>query len=99
MPDVVALSEVMGIPAIRIADASELLEKVRYTLSQPGPFICDVQLIPDEALYPRCMAMTQIDGSLASMPLEDMSPLLPREELRENMIIELDPVSKNVVLP
>lgn len=99
MPDIVALSEVMGIPAIRITDASELLEKVKYTLAQPGPFICDVQLIPDEALYPRCMAMTQSDGSLASMPLEDMSPLLPREELRENMIVELDPVSKNVVLP
>jgi acetolactate synthase-1/2/3 large subunit len=30
------------------------------------------------------------------MPLEDMSPLLTREELRANMLVPLDPASENV---
>jgi acetolactate synthase-1/2/3 large subunit len=42
--------------------------------------------------------MPQADGSMISMPLEDMWPLLPRDELRENMLIPLDPASEQVVL-
>ena len=93
LPDIVALSEVLGIPAIRISDASEMREKVRFTLAQPGPFICDVELVKDEALWPKCTALPQADGSMLSMPLEDMAPLLSRDQLRENMIVPLDPVS------
>jgi acetolactate synthase-1/2/3 large subunit len=33
---------------------------------------------------------------MRSMPLEDMSPLLPRDELRANMIVPLDPASESV---
>jgi acetolactate synthase-1/2/3 large subunit len=96
LPDIVAVSEVLGIPAIRINDASEMREKIRYTLAQPGPFICDIALVKDEALWPKCAAMPQPDGSMLSMPLEDMTPLLSREQLRENMIVPLDPVSLKV---
>jgi len=94
LPDILALAAAIGIPAIRIEDASELRDKVRETLTQPGPFICDVSLIPDETLWPKSAALPQADGSMLSMPLEDMSPLLPRAELRENMLIALDPASE-----
>jgi acetolactate synthase-1/2/3 large subunit len=30
------------------------------------------------------------------MPLEDMSPLLPRDEFRANMLVPLDPASENL---
>ncbi len=36
----------------------------------------------------------QADGSMISMPLEDMSPLLPRDEFRANMLVPLDPASE-----
>jgi acetolactate synthase-1/2/3 large subunit len=96
IPDLLALAHALQIPAIRIGDASELREKVRHTINQPGPFICDVSLIADELLWPKCQAMQQPDGSMVSMPLEDMWPLLPRDELRENMIGGLDPVSERI---
>jgi acetolactate synthase-1/2/3 large subunit len=99
MPDTVALAQVMGIPAIRVSDTSELVEKVRHTLAQPGPFLCDVELIADEPVYPRSTAMPQPDGTMLSMPLEDLWPLLPREELRSNMLIPLDPASEAVAMP
>jgi acetolactate synthase-1/2/3 large subunit len=44
-------------------------------------------------------AVAQPDGSMTSMPLEDMTPLLPRDELRENMIVPLLPVSERVTPP
>lgn len=96
LPDIVAVSKAFDIPAMRIEDASELRDGVRHTLAQRGPFICDVRLVHDEGLWPRSSAIIQPDGSIISMPLEDMSPLLPRDELRENMLIPLDPASEQV---
>jgi acetolactate synthase-1/2/3 large subunit len=95
LPDLVALSIANGIPASRVSDASELRDMVRYVLSQPGPYICDVIVRSDEPLWPKVAALPRPDGSITSMPLEDMSPLLPREELRSNMIDPLDPASEN----
>jgi acetolactate synthase-1/2/3 large subunit len=98
LPDVLEVAKAFGIPAIRISNMSELTEKIRYTLEQPGPFICDVQLVPNEVLYPRVTSFVQPDGSMMSMPLEDMYPLLDREELRQNMLIPLEPASEKIVL-
>jgi acetolactate synthase-1/2/3 large subunit len=51
--------------------------------------LLDVRLIPNEALAPKVAALPQPDGSMLSMPLEDMSPLLPLEVLRTEMIAGL----------
>jgi len=96
MPDFVKLAEANEIPALRIEDVKDLRAGVRYVLSQPGPFLCDVNVQADEALWPKSAALPQPDGSILSMPLEDMSPLLPREELRANMLIPLDPASEMI---
>jgi len=96
LPDIVEVAKAYGIPAMRIEDAGELVERVRHALAQPGPFICDVRLVHDEGLWPRSSAIIQPDGTMISMPLEDMSPLLPRDELRENMLVPLDPASEMV---
>jgi acetolactate synthase-1/2/3 large subunit len=96
LPDLVMLAEANGIDAIRIDDASKLTAMVRQALALPGPLLCDVQLIANEALWPKSAALPQPDGSIISMPLEDMSPLLTREELRANMLVPLDPASENL---
>jgi len=48
-----------------------------------------VMLKPNEALYPKVTAIPQADGSMLSMPLEDMSPLLPLDVLKKEMVIPL----------
>ncbi len=92
-PDITKLAEVHGIPAITVSDAADLHEAVRQTMSSDGPVVCNVQLVHDEQLAPKSAAIAQPDGSLISMPLEDMNPLLSLDELRQNMLIELDPAS------
>jgi acetolactate synthase-1/2/3 large subunit len=47
-------------------------------------------------LSPKVAALPQPDGSIISMPLEDMSPLLPRDQLRNEMLIPLHPASELV---
>jgi acetolactate synthase-1/2/3 large subunit len=65
-------------------------------LSSDRPRIVEVILEENEVLAPKVSALPQADGSLLSMPLEDMSPLLPRDVLRREMLISLHPVSEKV---
>lgn len=96
IPDIAALAQCVGIPAMKITDAAELRDGVRQALAQPGPFLCEVMVQTDEVLWPKSAAIPQPDGSMISMPLEDMSPLLPRAELREQMLVPLTPESEKI---
>jgi len=61
------------------------------------PVICDVLMDPEQFFYPKLSLATQDDGSIISPPLEDLSPLLPRDVLNKEMIIGLHPKSKNLL--
>ena len=89
MPDVQALAKAYGIPSTRIEEAGEMRRRIQHALGQKGPFICEVMLKPDETLWPKVAAIPQNDGSMMSMPLEDMSPLLPLEVLEAEMMVPL----------
>jgi acetolactate synthase I/II/III large subunit len=88
-PDLGKVAESFGLPVIRIMDAAGLEAGLRQAMAHPGPLICDVRLISDETLWPKAAALPQPDGSMLSMPLEDMSPLLPLDVLRQEMIVDL----------
>jgi acetolactate synthase-1/2/3 large subunit len=96
MPDFVALAKTFGWDAFRIEDAADLHAGIQKALTYRGPLLVDVRVVSDEALFPKSAALPQADGSIVSMPLEDMSPLLPRDEFRANMIVALDPASENM---
>ncbi len=93
LPDLEKVADTYGLPFQRIADAAELEAGLAAAMERPGPLIVDVRLLPDEALAPKVAALPQPDGSMLSMPLEDMSPLLPLETLQEEMLVPLLPAS------
>jgi acetolactate synthase-1/2/3 large subunit len=96
LPNLENIAKAYEIAYCRINDMSELGTMLKQALSQPGPRIIDVCLVSNEVLAPKVAALPQADGSMLSMPLEDMSPLLSREELRANMLIPLLPASEAV---
>jgi acetolactate synthase I/II/III large subunit len=87
LPDVAAVSRAFGIPSERIAEHGHITEKVRLILKQEGPVVCDVIVSPDQATAPRVSSRKLADGSMVSMPMEDMWPPLDREELTANMLV------------
>lgn len=89
LPDLEKVAATYDLPFLRIADAAELKGKLQQALSQPRPLLVDVRLIPNEVLAPKVSALPQPDGSMMSMPLEDMSPLLPLGTLKAEMIVAL----------
>jgi acetolactate synthase-1/2/3 large subunit len=67
---------------------SDLRAAVRKVLRSRGPVVCDVRIIPDEIRAPRVTSIQRPDGSFLSKPLEDLWPLLDRDEFASNMIVE-----------
>ncbi len=95
LPPVAGLARAYGFEAFEIADQRDLREGVRRVLGGSGPAICDVHLLPDEDRLPRISSRQQPDGSMASTPLEDLFPFLPREEFLANMIVRPLPESED----
>ena len=99
MPDLEKLAAVYGLPYLRIDDCAELAAALARAQALPRPCLIDVRLIPEESLQPKCAAIPRTDGSIISMPLEDMSPLLPLETLEAEMIVPLLPASLDAPRP
>lgn len=85
IPDFVNVASAIGLPAERISEPGELTLKLSNALNLNGPTVIDVRLEENEILSPKCAAIPQPNGSMLSMPLEDMSPLLPLNELLHEM--------------
>jgi acetolactate synthase-1/2/3 large subunit len=96
MPDLMQLAKAFGIDGVRISERDQIRPTIQRVLEHDGPIICEVQLMFDEVLWPKSSALPQPDGSIISMPLEDMTPLLSRQELRENMLIPLAAQSEQI---
>ncbi len=86
-PDMEKLSAAYGYPYVSIHHNSELDQKIEKVLSMEGPVICDVFVSREQNFEPKSSAKRLPDGTMASPPLEDLSPFLSEEEMERNMII------------
>jgi acetolactate synthase-1/2/3 large subunit len=77
-PDFISICGAYKIPTVKITKTSEAREKIKEVLNYKGAVVCDVNCHDWDAYEPRVYGPT---------PIEDMYPLLPREEFLSNMII------------
>jgi len=96
LPNLEKLALTYNIQFEKIEDASELKNKLSKYMHFKSPVLIDVRLVKNETLIPKVSALPQKDGSILSMPLEDMSPLLSLETLKNEMIVDLLDMSKNI---
>jgi len=62
---------------------------VAKVLAVDGPVFCEVFTDTAQVWEPKSSTKRLEDGTLVSPPLEDLAPFLPREELKNLMIIDL----------
>jgi len=77
-PDFVNVVRAYGLPTLQIKNNNQLQTRIKKVLSTKGPIICDVLVPSDAKLLPKVSF---------GNPIEDLSPLLTREEFYQNMII------------
>ena len=89
LPDLGAIAESINIRTIRIESPISLCTALKSMMILDGPLVCVVKLTKNENLWPKAASLPQADGTMISMPLEDMTPLLPMDILTSEMIIAL----------
>ena len=95
-PDFSKVAAAFGFTYYSIRSWEEFEPAVRAVQAEPGPTLCDVFMDPEQYFLPKQSVAVRPDGTLVSPPLEDLSPLLSREELRANMIVGLHQKSEGL---
>ena len=88
LPDLGKVARAYGLPFVQIAEKTDLGQQIRAVLEMAGPVVCEVMVASNEERIPRAASYIRPDGSMASKPLEDLFPFLPREEFLANMIVK-----------
>lgn len=86
-PDFEKLTYAYGIPYVRCSKPEELNDGINKLLGMEGYALMEVFCDTSQVFEPKSATKRLEDGSLYSPPLEDLSPFLSREELKENMFI------------
>lgn len=93
-PSMRKISGAFGIPYFSINNNKEMSEKLAEFLAVDGFALCEVFVDTNQVFEPKPSTMKCEDGTLYSPPLEDLAPFLPRDELKNLMIIPLLEESK-----
>lgn len=88
-PDFAKVATAFGFTYNRVARHQDLEAAIAEALSTEGPHFCEVMIDEHVPFAPKLGAKQHPDGRITSPPLEDLSPFLPRDVLRDNMLIDL----------
>jgi len=83
------IAEAFDFAYFRAEAHNDLPGAIEATLASDGPALCEMMIDETVPFAPKLGAKQHPDGRITSPPLEDLSPFLPREVLRDNMLIDL----------
>lgn len=87
LPDMCNIANAFGIKAMHIDNKSELDKVVDEALSYDGPVVCTVKADITQKILPKQVNFMNDKGQMESRPIEDMGPLLDRDELSKCLSI------------
>lgn len=85
LPDMNKVADAFGIKSVKLSDEDNLTESVKEVFEYGGPVICVVKADIMQKVLPKQSNYMNEKGQMESRPLQDMFPLLDREELNECM--------------
>ncbi|WP_336636200.1 thiamine pyrophosphate-binding protein [Lysinibacillus fusiformis] len=87
-PEIKKIADTYGIKYMRIESIAEIDSEISKLKEYQGPIICEVITPSNQLLIPRVSSKKLSDGTMMSMPYDDMYPFLPRDEYLSNCIIK-----------
>ena len=88
-PDFRKVSLAFGLGYYRVENHDDLPATIAAVLACDGPVLCEMMVDEMVTFSPKLSSKQLPDGRMVSPPLEDLSPFLPKDILRENMRIAL----------
>jgi len=78
-PDFVKIAEAYGIPGLRVRHKAEVVPAIKQAMAEPGPFLIDFMVEPEENVYPMVTpgaALTQVlEGPKETKAVSDSAKL------------------------
>ena len=87
-PDMAKIADAYGIKFMRVNRLAELDAAFDELLAYRGPVVFEIMTPRNQLLIPRVSSKKSEDGTMISMPYDDMFPFLPRDEYKANCIRE-----------
>lgn len=87
-PDLEKIANAYNIQYVYIRNNTDFVSVFKQIFVTKLPIICEVFTDPEQKTIPNVESRVLSDGSMVSNPLEDMSPLLSREDFYNEMIIK-----------
>lgn len=95
-PDYSKIAAAFDMPAFQIRNWEDCDETLAKVQAATGPVICEVFMHPEQLFTPKLSLVAKEDGTLVSPPLEDLSPLVPRDVLDRAMLVGMHEKSKSL---
>jgi len=93
-PDFTKIGAAFDLPTYQIHNWEECDSVLQQVQAAKGPLICEVFMHSEQLFTPKLSLVVKEDGSLVSPPLEDLSPLLPRDVIDRVMLVGMHEKSK-----
>jgi len=93
IPPICDLAGGFGIPYYKISCNSEIDETLKQVLNSSGPSVTEVMISESSETKYRVKSFIDKHGKIQSYPMEDMSPIVSLEKLKELLRVDLLPES------
>jgi len=88
-PELEKIAYAYGIKYFKIEKTEKLSEVIEQVLNYNGPVLCEVICERDEPVLTAVTSKRLADGTVISLPIEDMKPFLERDEFYSNMYVNV----------
>ncbi len=85
IPDFSKIVPAFGLTYRKIESSRGLSARIRALLEMDGPVLCEVMTDPSVQTSPRLSSKVLPDGSMQSMPMENLAPFLEEHELQSEL--------------
>ena len=96
LPHFKKISNAFGFPYYRIKKWEDFDKNIKSFLNYKGPSVCEVYMDPEQEFIPKVKGIKTKCNTIFAPPIEEMSPLLPYNEVKENMISGINEKSKQI---
>ena len=90
LPDYAKVAHAFGFESYRINSWDQYDKTIKRFLNSKKQAICEVFMEPEQDFIPKVKGVVREDQTITPAPLEEMSPLLPLEIIKEEMIVDIN---------
>jgi acetolactate synthase-1/2/3 large subunit len=94
LPNFSKLMPAFGYNHYKLTNWSNFDEVINTFINDPKASCLEVFMDPEQDFIPKVKAILKDDLTILAPPIEEMSPLLPLDEVKNNMLIDISKKSK-----